>query len=94
MKKNIILLSGAIFLSFLIVIPFQVKAQEIVPDRIEIVRARVLDVQDQGTTNIPELNIPQINQQITAEIYFIDHTQRIYDNMSRKWAEMCYRDED
>jgi uncharacterized membrane protein len=43
-------------------------AQEIVPDKTEIVKAQVLEIKDEGTTNIPELNIPQIKQQVTVKI--------------------------
>ena len=48
--------------------PFTTRAQEVVPDKIEIVQARVLEVEDQTTANIPELNIPQIKQEVTVEI--------------------------
>jgi uncharacterized membrane protein len=58
---TLIILSG---LSF----PFLAKAQEILPEKTEIVKAQVLEIKDEGTTNIPELNIPQIKQQVTVKI--------------------------
>jgi len=55
------ILSGAFF-------PIITKAQELLPDKTEIVKAQVLEIKDEGTTTIPELNIPQIKQQVTVKI--------------------------
>lgn len=43
-------------------------AQELLPDKTEIVKAQVLEIKDESRTIIPELNIPQIKQQVTVKI--------------------------
>ncbi len=57
----------SIFLYSLLV-PYQVKASEIVPDKTDIVKAKVLEVQAKGTENIPVLDVPSTSQIITAQI--------------------------
>lgn len=63
MKK--VFLAISLFLSFFPNVSF---AQEILSDQIEIVKAQVLEVDNSQTTIIPELGIPQIKQEVTAEI--------------------------
>jgi uncharacterized membrane protein len=48
--------------------PFTTRAQEIIPDQTSIVKAKVMDVQNAGISNLPSLNISSKNQTITALI--------------------------
>jgi uncharacterized membrane protein len=46
--------------------PFAVKAQEIIPDQTSIVKAKVVDVQNHGDSTLPELDIKEKTQTISA----------------------------
>lgn len=63
MKKIII----SLFLVFTLLPSFSM-AQEILPDKTEIVKAEVLEIKNNPLTNIPELNISQINQDIKVKV--------------------------
>jgi len=48
--------------------PFITKAQGLEPDQVEIVRAKILDIQSQSSTTLPVLNISDTDKNITALI--------------------------
>ena len=62
------------YLLFFIIIlsiftPFISRAQgELEPDQVEIVRAKILDIQSASTSNLPVLNISDTSQNITAQL--------------------------
>ena len=69
-------------------------AQEILPDKTEIVKAQVLEIEDKGTTIMPELNIPQIKQQVTVKILSGEHKDQtvsfLNDYIELKKGEIFY----
>jgi uncharacterized membrane protein len=48
--------------------PFISRSAELEPDQTEIVRAKILDIQSEGSTTLPVLDITETNENITAEI--------------------------
>ena len=48
--------------------PFISKAQEIMPDQVEIVRAKILEIDSTSSTTLPVLNISDTDKNITVEI--------------------------
>jgi len=72
MKRLKYLLFSIIILS--IFTPFISKAQELEPDKVEVVRAKIIDIQSLGTTTLPVLNISDTNENITAQI--LEGTQK------------------
>jgi uncharacterized membrane protein len=50
------------------------RAQGLEPDQTEIVRAKILDIKSEGSTTLPVLNIPNTDEDITAEI--LEGTQK------------------
>src|ERR1700686_3023079 len=53
---------------FVILMPFISKAQELEPDQVEIVRAKILDIQSMGSTTLPVLNLSTKDENITVQI--------------------------
>src|SRR3989344_9597177 len=66
MNKKFVLLCG--FLLFSLIIPFNLNSAEIVPDEINIVKAKVLEVEAGDTQRIPGLDVETPTQTITAQI--------------------------
>ena len=66
------------FLLFIIVLgiftPFISRAQELEPDQVEIVRAKILNIETEGSTTLPVLNIATMDENITAQI--LEGTQK------------------
>ena len=65
--KKIKIFFGILFFISLVLPSFSTAA-EIIPDQTEIVKAKVLEVAEQGTEYIPNLNIPSTSQIVTALI--------------------------
>lgn len=63
MKKTILLLSF-----FIIAIPATLFAQEIIQDKVEIIRAKVIEVLSQEKREVPGTDVQSIYQTIKAEI--------------------------
>ena len=51
-----------------IFIPFITRAQQLEPDQVEIVRAKILDTQSEGSSTLPVLNISETDENITVQI--------------------------
>ncbi len=64
--KYLLLSLVTLFILSVVFSPLTIKAQEALPDKTEIVKARVVDVQDNGTAIIPGLNINNKSQTIDA----------------------------
>lgn len=58
----------AILLTLCALSPFQSQAQELIQDKVEIVKAEVVDVLSQEKKNIPGTDVESIYQTITAKI--------------------------
>jgi len=63
------------------VLPARSRAQELVPDQVEIVKAKILEIKTEAPTTLPGLNVPDTNEAITALILTgTEKDQTVYFN--------------
>ena len=69
--------------------PFISRAQELEPDQVEIVRAKILDIQSQGSTTLPVLNISDTDKNITVESGKISQRHCTGNNIMSAKGKYC-----
>lgn len=66
-----------IFILFAILSPFNIHAQELVPDKVEIVKAEVVEVLNQERRNIPETDLQSNYQTLTVKVLEGDQKDKL-----------------